>query len=52
VEDRDLTGKFVIDVEGTLCDTGWVTQTTADGTSSPSPFVFEPTGGPNGSSCQ
>ena len=41
IEDRDLSGKFVVNLKADECDTGWVVQSLGTETSGQTPFVVE-----------
>jgi hypothetical protein len=41
IEDRDLSGKFVVNLKANACDVGWVVQSLGTETSNQTPFVVE-----------
>jgi len=41
IEDRDLEGKFVVNLKANACDVGWVVQSLGTETSNHTPFVVE-----------
>src|SRR6188768_1770813 len=42
IEDRELTGRFVIKLDANLCDVGWISQQVGEEPSGTSGFVVEP----------